>query len=236
MGGWILVPRTRYGDDFLVRKYWEGCRQLVLLGAGMDSRSFRTFAETPKSSPAEYMVSLPELRVFEVDQKTNFDVKEPLLTNAQLTVKSRHVVATDFDQGGRWVDDLMQHGFDRTVPTVWLLEGLLMYLVDRDVMKIARDIGQMSAPGSAVFHDAITKSHVKTGIVVAGAPFVGGSDDYGKLWREFAGFNSTFVRNFGSIHVDRYSRSLWLDQKEAEATPQVCHGRNLCLFVQAEKL
>jgi len=44
MGEWILVPRTRFGDDFLLRKYKEnGCRQLVLLGAGMDARAFRGF-------------------------------------------------------------------------------------------------------------------------------------------------------------------------------------------------
>merc|ERR1711988_1447065 len=33
MGSWILVPRTRYGDDVLVERYREyGARQLVLLG------------------------------------------------------------------------------------------------------------------------------------------------------------------------------------------------------------
>jgi len=27
MGAWILVPRTRHGDDFLVEHYRRGCRQ-----------------------------------------------------------------------------------------------------------------------------------------------------------------------------------------------------------------
>ena len=51
-------------DDFLRTHYAKGCRQLVLLGAGMDARAYR-------------MGGLDELRVFEVDQKTTFDVKEP---------------------------------------------------------------------------------------------------------------------------------------------------------------
>ena len=67
MGGWIMVPRTRFGDDFLRDHYTRGARQLVLLGAGFDARAYR-------------MSGLPELRVYEVDQKTTFEVKEPLLT------------------------------------------------------------------------------------------------------------------------------------------------------------
>eukprot|EP00391_Amoebophrya_sp_Ameob2_P013719 CAMPEP_0178987184 /NCGR_PEP_ID=MMETSP0795-20121207/3124_1 /TAXON_ID=88552 /ORGANISM="Amoebophrya sp., Strain Ameob2" /LENGTH=305 /DNA_ID=CAMNT_0020678339 /DNA_START=422 /DNA_END=1338 /DNA_ORIENTATION=+ len=67
MGAWILVPRTKFGDDLLVERYHNhGARQLVLLGAGMDSRAFR-------------LPGLPELKVFEVDQQTTFDVKEPIL-------------------------------------------------------------------------------------------------------------------------------------------------------------
>jgi len=235
MGEWILVPRTRYGDDVLVRKYYQGCRQLVLLGAGMDSRAFRTFAATPRSSPGQRMLPLRELKVFEVDQQTTFDVKEPLLTDAQLTVCSRHVVGTDFSQKGRWAEDLIDHGFDCNVPTVWLLEGLLYYLKDEDVAEVMHEIGRLSSVGSAVFHDSITRHYVRAGIAPGGAPFVSGSDDYGKLWRENAGFDLSFVRNFSSVHVDRYNRCLALDERGSEAVPESCRGRDLVLFVEAEK-
>lgn len=54
MGDWIMVPRTRFGDDFVFQHYMKprGARQLVLLGAGMDARAYR--------------LRLPELKVFEV--------------------------------------------------------------------------------------------------------------------------------------------------------------------------
>ena len=68
MGDWIMTPRTRFADD-LVKEHYEGhaaARQLVLLGAGMDSRAFR-------------MTSVDELAVYEVDQPTTFDIKEPLV-------------------------------------------------------------------------------------------------------------------------------------------------------------
>ncbi|KAL3896541.1 MAG: hypothetical protein SGPRY_013247, partial [Prymnesium sp.] len=55
-------------------------------------------------------------------------VKEALLDGEPLAVASRAVVATEFTERGRWAADLVAAGFDPTVPTVWLLEGLLMYL------------------------------------------------------------------------------------------------------------
>ena len=41
MGDWIMVPRTRYGDDLIEELGKTGASQLVLLGAGMDTRAFR---------------------------------------------------------------------------------------------------------------------------------------------------------------------------------------------------
>ena len=73
-------------------------------------------------------------------------------------------------------------GFDTSVPTVWLLEGLLMYLSLPDTHDLMGQMGRLSAPGSAVFHDACSKRYINAGIVVGGAPFIGGSDEYGILW------------------------------------------------------
>jgi len=222
MGGWIMVPRTRYGDDFLRRHYANGCRQLVLLGAGMDARAYR-------------MSGMDELRVFEVDQQTTFDVKEPLLLDAQLSVDSRAVVATEFSEQGRWARDLQRAGFDRSVPTVWLLEGLLMYLSAEDTVDLMSHMGSLSARGSAVFHDAVSASYLFQGINVAGAPFIGGSDQYGALWAQHAGFDRTYARDFSSVSVNRRLRRVDIDQRVPEATAQVCRGKNVVLFVEAVK-
>ena len=121
MGSWILVPRTRRGDDCLVEHYGRGCRQLVLLGAGMDARAYRAFAPGADAPPDARSVTLDGLAVFEVDQQTTFDVKEPLVARAPLAVESRRVVGTDFAKGPTaWSDQLLHCGFDASVPTVWL--------------------------------------------------------------------------------------------------------------------
>eukprot|EP00392_Amoebophrya_sp_AT5.2_P006122 g6132.t1 len=248
MGAWILVPRTKFGDDLLVERYHNhGARQLVLLGAGMDSRAFR-------------LPGLPELKVFEVDQQTTFDVKEPILkalrdekttttgegpegqsspqNNGELLVRSRHTVATDFSVPGQWVEQLTgEHGFDVKVPTVWLLEGLMMYLSPKDGQKLMQDIGRLSAPKSVVFHDGCSKQYITEGIAVAGAPFIGGSDDYAQEWKTNGGFAECQVHDFSAdIKVDRSRRSLLLKSpQKGRATPDRCRGNLMVLFVVAEK-
>ena len=150
MGEWIMVPRTRFGDDLLRHCYARGARQLVLLGAGFDARAYR-------------LQGVEELRVFEVDQQTTFDVKEPLLVEERLLVASRHVVPTEFTERGAWAKQLGTRGFDVQVPTVWLLEGLLMYLSIEDTKVMMGEIGRLSAPSSVVFHDACSASFVAHG-------------------------------------------------------------------------
>lgn len=222
MGSWIMTPRTRYADDYLREHYGHGCRQLVLLGAGMDSRAYR-------------MAGLDELRVFEVDQPTIFDVKEPLVERDKPKVAARTTVATDFTTRGQWSRDLVAAGFDEATPTVWILEGLLMYLSLEDTKELMREIGRISAPKSAAFHDACSKTYVTKGISVAGAPFIGGSDEYTRLWADHAGFDAGYARDFRSVAVDRRNRRVRVDPNVPEATPGRCRGRDVVLFVEAQK-
>jgi len=223
MGEWIMVPRTRFGDDLARSAYANnGTRQLVMLGAGMDARAYR-------------LHDLPELHVFEVDQQTTFDVKEPLLAHEKLAVASRAVVSTEFSDRGRWADDLIASGYDSRAPSVWLLEGLMMYLKIDDAEDLMRDVGRLSAPGSVVFHDACSASYLHAGVVVGGAPFIGGSDEYARLWATHGGFTKAFVRDFRSVSVDRRNRRVTIDEGAPEATPSRIAGRDVVLFVVTEK-
>eukprot|EP00913_Durusdinium_trenchii_P020265 g19038.t1 len=233
MGDWIMVPRTRFGDDFVLHHYMKArpCRQLVLLGAGMDARAYR--------------LRLPELKVFEVDLPILFQEKEPLLEGETLTVQSRSVVPTDFSSGEDWSTKLQRdEHFDPTQPTVWLLEGLMMYLTDREATQTLRRIGALSAPHSALFFDAISASYVRQRIVVGGAPFLGGSDHYAEWLKEAASFGRTQVWDFNSMRVVHYSfwvsmLCLWqircfLQQlSQADDGPAVSKVSMLCIAIQA---
>ncbi|CAK0856610.1 unnamed protein product [Prorocentrum cordatum] len=243
MGSWILIPRTSYGDGVLQRAYHTdartAARQLVLLGAGMDSRAYR-----PE-------LNVPELRVFEVDHGENFRVKEAILQHPAvqaafpLAVASRQVVSTDFAEAGqaedcqpRWARDLCAAGFDPGVPSVWLLEGLMMYLTVPQQTRLARTIGQLSCPGSVVFHDAISASYVSKRISVAGAPFVGGLNDYLGFWRQQGGFSGEqgAVRSVNDLRVDRWHGRLnvWPPRND-EVVGACARGEDVTMFVEAWK-
>lgn len=57
-----------------------------------------------------------------------------------------------------WLAGLEGAGFNRGVPTVWLAEGLLMYLDPARVPALLRDMAAASAPGSCLLLQSITES------------------------------------------------------------------------------
>ena len=91
----------------------------------------------------------------------------------------------------------------------------------------------LSAAGEVLTQLAASKPTAL--LVVGGARFLGGSDEYSRLWQQHAGFGSSYVRNFEAVSVDRKARSVAIDGRFPEATEQVCRGKSLVLFVTAEK-
>ena len=224
MGDWIMVPRTRYGDDLIEELGKTGASQLVLLGAGMDTRAFR-------------LASLRAWTVFEVDLQETFAVKEPLLADQPTLCAQRVVLGADFAQASavELVQLLVDAGFKREAPAVFLLEGLLMYLDEATTSRVIQAVRTVSAPGSVVFHDAITASYLQQGIAVHGAPFIGGSDDYAALWG--AEFDTKVLDMARSVRVDRANRRLVVDLSSTQAlvTPARAKGNNIVLFVHCRR-
>jgi methyltransferase (TIGR00027 family) len=112
LGDYIGV-RTRYIDDAVVAATAAGIRQVVLLGAGLDSRSYR-------------MAWPEDTTVFEVDTPEVLEAKEHLAGLCGLAVRTeRRAVATDLRDD--WATVLATHGHRVDAPTLWVIEGLLYY-------------------------------------------------------------------------------------------------------------
>jgi methyltransferase (TIGR00027 family) len=129
-----VAIRTRFFDDALLEATAAGIRQVVILGAGLDARAFRL--RWPGGTC-----------VFELDMPELFAFKEAVV--AQLGAKPRcDRVLVPVDLRYDWPAPLEEHGFARTHSSVWLLEGLLMYLtpVERDDL-LAR-ISRLAVPDS----------------------------------------------------------------------------------------
>ncbi|HWD52818.1 MAG TPA: SAM-dependent methyltransferase [Acidimicrobiales bacterium] len=111
---WVSV-RTRFLDALTMQAIDDGVRQVVIVAAGLDARAFR-------------LPLPPDATVFEVDRCDIVDVKDRLIDQAGLTPRSqrRTVVADILDPG--WIARLAGCGWDPDRPTLWLAEGLLIYL------------------------------------------------------------------------------------------------------------
>ena len=174
-----MAVRTRFFDDWLVASARTGRKQIVLLGAGMDTRAFRL----PLAEDTAF---------YELDQAALFDVKEPALQQSKgISLVHRVPVRVDLQQP--WVADLEQPGFQKTQPSIWLLEGLLYYLEEPSVRELVTHISDCAAPGSALGADLVSASffrspctqQVLAGMAARGFAWRWGSDDPEDFFAEY---------------------------------------------------
>jgi methyltransferase (TIGR00027 family) len=129
--------RTRVLDDFLLRSvHAGGARQVVLLGAGLDSRAFRL--DWP-----------PGCVIFEIDTEGVLAFKHKVLGGLSATPKAARV-PIPIDLRADWVAALTDAGFDTAAPNVWLAEGLLFYLPNAAETYLIDTIDRLSTGGSAL--------------------------------------------------------------------------------------
>lgn len=122
----FLPVRTRFFDDLLTAATWA--EQIVLLGAGMDTRAYRLNLRT-------------DTMVFEVDDPDIFTPKNAVLDGVAPRCQRREVHA---DLAGEWDAALIAAGFDAARLTLWLAEGLFFYLTEDAVQRLLRTAARLS--------------------------------------------------------------------------------------------
>ncbi|WP_240799090.1 class I SAM-dependent methyltransferase [Streptomyces sp. A0958] len=132
--------RTRVLDDFLLGAVGTGARQVVLLGAGLDTRAFRL--DWPS-----------DCAVFEMDRAGVLAFKHRVLTGLSAAPKVKRV-PVPVDLRADWVTALTSAGFDPAAPSVWLAEGLLFYLPSTVETYLVDAVDRLTAEGSALAFEA----------------------------------------------------------------------------------
>jgi methyltransferase (TIGR00027 family) len=127
------IARTKWIDDEAAQAL-AAVPQLVLLGAGFDTRAYR-------------LPSAQRVITFELDHPETSHAKQATLQRAFGSLLS-HVrfVEIDFNQQPM-TDALHQAGFDRTRPACFIWEGVTNYLTSEAIDDTLRQIAQ-SATGS----------------------------------------------------------------------------------------
>nr|WP_236728436.1 SAM-dependent methyltransferase [Mycolicibacterium obuense] len=128
------AARTKWFDDYVLAAGAAGISQVVVLGAGLDTRAWR-------------LPWLSDAVVFDVDESTVLAHKTKTMdaSDAQLGAKYVPVPAAVTDD---WPKALREAGFDHNEPTVWLLESLLPDLGDDARDTLLEQVALYSARGS----------------------------------------------------------------------------------------
>ena len=133
--------RLRFIDDCIKSCIEEGLEQLVILGAGYDCRAYRM--EELKGS----------VTVFEVDFPATQDKKRRIL-DAVLGEIPDHVVFVPYQlEKEGFGEQLVEMGYDKRKKSLFVLEGLIMYLAPESVKELFASISHHSCPGSGVVFD-----------------------------------------------------------------------------------
>jgi methyltransferase (TIGR00027 family) len=132
---WVTV-RTRFLDDVVMDACAGGCRQVVIVGAGLDARAFRL--KWPAGTHL-WELDLPEVLAF-----------KEMVVRAEGWVGGCVRDTVEVDLAGDWGARLKAAGFEAGAPVVWLAEGLLAYLSAEARDSLMSGMAELSTTGSSL--------------------------------------------------------------------------------------
>lgn len=144
-----MVLRSRYADDRFQAALARGVRQYVVLGAGLDTFSWRN--------------PYPEhlLRIFEIDHPATQAWKRARLTEMGMAVPlSLTFAPVDFERESL-SDGLARAGFRTDQPAFFSWLGVAIYLSEDAVMQTLRTIAACAPKSEVVFDFTIPASSLR---------------------------------------------------------------------------
>ncbi len=143
-----IAIRVRFIDDYLKTCIDNKIEQLVIMGAGFDTRAYRLNELNEK------------IKIFEIDHPATQKTKKEKIRNIFGTIPSNVIyVPVDFNNekpGKR----LIESGYYRNLKTLFIWEGVTMYLEPSAVDETLSFVVNNSGKGSSIIFDYLFKSIV----------------------------------------------------------------------------
>jgi len=134
----FIAVRHRFAEDALAAAIGQGVRQLVMLGAGLDTCAYR-------GKHAD------DLRIFEVDHPDTQSWKRDRLSDAGIAAPEALTYApVDFERE-TLAAGLAAAGFDSTQQTFFTWLGVVPYLTEAAVVSTLRFIAELPGGAHVVF-------------------------------------------------------------------------------------
>ena len=158
-----LAARTSFFDRTVVSAIDRGVRQVVVGAAGYDGRAFR--------------YAKPGVRWFEVDHPVTQRDKLERLERLGIAVSHVRFVEADFTRDPL-ADRLRAAGLKAGVPSLFLLEGVAVYLEPAVLETVLEQFRQVAAPGSRLAisvslsreHDEGARARFQAAVAALGEP------------------------------------------------------------------
>jgi methyltransferase (TIGR00027 family) len=201
---WYIILREKYIDDIINEAIITGCKQLVLLGAGFDTRFFR-LSEIRKNAVRTYEIDLPSI----------IKEKADAICFRQGSVPS-NLVLIPLDFNKQEIAHIENYDFNKKVKTAFIWQGVSYFLPKDTISSVLDFISSLMIPGSAFAFDSCSplmtyKNNQIPGIsqsidrlVAIGEPYVFGIEaNEMRTWLSKKGFQSIDI-----IQLDELERKL----------------------------
>ena len=140
-----IVARTRCIDDYLQAYLDSGIEQLVILGAGLDSRAYR------------FKQLIGHVNMFEVDHPATQLEKRRILARIFGEVPE-YVSFVPLDFNEETLEKLYDFGYHKQRRTLYIWEGVTFYLAAEAVDTTLRFVVENSGQASSIIFDYVYSS------------------------------------------------------------------------------
>jgi methyltransferase (TIGR00027 family) len=144
---YLHIVRTKHIDAILEQAVNNELKQLVILGAGLDTRAYR------------FSRLLTRVKIFEVDYPATQALKrERLAKLGNILPSNVTYVPNDFNTQG--LETLLELGYSPALRTLFIWEGVCMYITPQAVDQVLSFVNQHSGSGSSIVFDYIFQTMV----------------------------------------------------------------------------
>jgi methyltransferase (TIGR00027 family) len=198
-GGWITT-RTRFFDDAVLEAVADQVPQIVLLGAGYDTRALR--------------FRTPGVRFFEVDHPATQTDKRARLDELAIVTDDITFVSADFTEPGL-ADRLDAAGHRSEQRSLLIIEGVLRYLPEQWFHQLLSTAAERAAAGSRLavsistadpdedLERASTRQEREQNLAASGEPVLTVPERADALrWLEASGWSIESVRDVAETVPD----------------------------------
>lgn len=188
-----VIARTKYIDHIFRESIDKSVEQVLIMGAGFDSRGVR------------FSGLSGNIKVFETDINYTTEAKLKQYKKRRIHKPENNIIIpVDFEKEDPRTK-LTEYGFGKNKKTLFILEGLIMYLSEDTVRETFEFIHEYSGPDSEVVFDYLNAS-----VLRLENRYYGESDIYRRVTKD----NERWLFGIEDGQIDNFLKSLNFDRIE----------------------